>query len=323
MGLTRDNQEAVQVYRWVPGEDLTARRASLAADAVVEIGIKLGRAVALLHRHNIIHRDICPRNIVLDGESDPQALRPVLIDFGFARVVTASMNTTMVGEHLAPEVQSQRPQWTKKADVYGLGSSLLWLLHPASATKVEPILKLAVHESASDRISIDQFLDELTKLSIREHLDARRNKTWTDIMKAAGSDNSMPWFSEQLRKSQGSLLGLAMGFQPTTFGRFLGLSDFVNQVLEGCPSVVGSLKQLRTPQEGRSLDPVTTLWALRNHHVHAVDANYRETRASVEKFRKMKKERQQVHFLAGVKAVGDRCGLQSLTDVVALIVART
>ena len=175
MGLARDGHDAVQVYRWVPGEDLSKREHSLAAEAVIEIGIKLSRAVELLHRHNIVHRDICPRNIVLDNQSDSRSLRPVLIDFGFARLATTPMNTKIVGEHLAPEVQQPRPQWSKAADVYGLGSTLRWLLHPASAERVEPVLRLATAETTLDRVPIEQFLLELTGLSESEQLDAKRD----------------------------------------------------------------------------------------------------------------------------------------------------
>lgn len=316
MGLSRDGQEAVQVYRWVPGDDLVERKKSLAAEAVIEIGTKLSRAVALLHRHNILHRDICPRNIVLDSESDPESLRPVLIDFGFARLATTPMTTTIVGEHFAPEVQGKRPQWTKGADVYGLGSTLQWLLHPRATAKVKEVLRLATREATSERVSIEELRDEFTRLAESEHLEERRNGIWWDVVKAAGTDGNLPWFSAQLRKSRAELLSMAMGFQPTFLGRAGGLASFVNQVLEAHPGTRLSLKVLRrTPGIGDA-EAITTLWALRNQHAHAVDAEFEETRNVVARFKRRTVDGQRRHFYAGIDGVGRYCGLESLRAVV-------
>ena len=323
MGLARGGQEAVQVYRWVPGEDLSGRRASLAAEAVIELGTKLSRAVALLHRHNILHRDICPRNIVLDNESDTEALRPVLIDFGFARLATTPMNTALAGEHLAPEVQGKRPQWTKAADVYGLGSTLRWMAHPSAAGGgVMTVLEEATREATSERIAIERLLEEFSKLAESERLDERRNSIWGDIVAAAGPDGSLPWFSAQLRKSRADLLSLAMGFQPTLIGRSAGLASFVNQVLEGHPSNCLSLKRLRRAEGVGDGEAIATLWALRNRHVHAGDAGFEETRRLVGRFGKRTVGSQRRHFVAGVEAVGRSCGLKALRAVVECVLER-
>ena len=53
----------------------------------------------------------------------------MLIDFGFARLASMPMATAMAGEHFAPEVRGLRPFWSKAADVYGLASTLRWLLN--------------------------------------------------------------------------------------------------------------------------------------------------------------------------------------------------
>ena len=40
------------------------------------------------------------------------------------------MMTAMAGEHFAPEVRGLKPFWSKAADVFGLASTLRWVLNP-------------------------------------------------------------------------------------------------------------------------------------------------------------------------------------------------
>ena len=318
MGLSsRGNHDAVQVYRWVPGEDLSNHKEALSSDAVLEIGVRLSRAVRLLHRHNILHRDICPRNVVLDNESDPDCLRPVLIDFGFAKLASTPMHTELMGEHSAPEVRGPQPQWSKSADIYALSSTLKWLLQRRrdSASSLADLLDRALAESITERPSADRFLEELVRLSEDHRLDERRNQKWVAILKAAGQAASSPWFSAQLRKSKPELLGIAMGFQATPLERFAALAHFLNQVSEGHPQG-RSLKLLREKESQSQSDSVTTLWALRNHYSHAKGARFEETRTAVEEFRQLTRKVQLERFLKGARAVGQECGLSSLPAVV-------
>jgi serine/threonine protein kinase len=65
--------------------------------------IQLGRAIAYLHRQNWIHRDICPRNIIVDAEQQVK-----LIDFGLVVPNTepfrAPGNRTGTANYMAPEL---------------------------------------------------------------------------------------------------------------------------------------------------------------------------------------------------------------------------
>src|SRR6185436_9372532 len=134
-------------------------------DLVIDLGIKLCRAVVLIHRENILHRDICPRNIIVDG-SRGEEVRPVLIDFGFARLASMPMMTAMAGEHFAPEVRGLRPFWSKAADVYGLASTLRWILNPEGLqTGLLRVLEGATAERPEDRMSAEQLLSALEELS--------------------------------------------------------------------------------------------------------------------------------------------------------------
>ena len=109
-----DPTKAILVYRWIDGHDLSGRVGQLPPDIVVAMGSQLCRALALIHSRNILHRDIRPANIVLDDS----LMRPVLIDFGFARRVGVEMQTKLAGDYCAPEVRRDQPIWSKAADVY-------------------------------------------------------------------------------------------------------------------------------------------------------------------------------------------------------------
>ncbi len=84
----------------------------------------LARGVAHIHAHGVLHRDLKPDNILLDGEV------PRLADFGLAKVVgehTLTVTGTALGTpaYMAPEqIDSTRGEPGPWTDVYGLGAVL-------------------------------------------------------------------------------------------------------------------------------------------------------------------------------------------------------
>lgn len=113
-------------------------------------------ALALVHRHGLVHRDVKPSNIVLEGtsESAPLGQRAVLVDFGLARRVD-SHTLTMTGESpatpsYAPPEQLLGQDVDARADVFSLGVTLHDLLAARRPTErsqasagLEPIRELA------------------------------------------------------------------------------------------------------------------------------------------------------------------------------------
>src|SRR5205814_3614333 len=112
-----------QLGEVVRGKPIPLRRA-------VELVVKLARTVHHAHERGILHRDIKPGNILLDGSGEPN-----LTDFGLARLVETESNITNTMEvlgtpsYIAPEqAVGQTKQLTAATDVYGLGAVFYQLL---------------------------------------------------------------------------------------------------------------------------------------------------------------------------------------------------
>jgi len=115
---------------------------------VVRQGIRLARALAGLHAHGLVHRDVKPENVLLTHEGET-----VLADLGLAR---AASELTAIGFsgtpfYAAPEQWRQDAQLDGRADIYSLGVLLYELLalamplerghRPASRPQPLPLLR--------------------------------------------------------------------------------------------------------------------------------------------------------------------------------------
>src|SRR4029450_13993036 len=96
----------------------------------VQLMAKVARAVEYAHGHGILHRDLKPRNILLDGRGEP-----LVSDFGLAkwldanRDITKSLTTFGTPGYTAPEqAEGKATHLTPAADVYSLGAILFELL---------------------------------------------------------------------------------------------------------------------------------------------------------------------------------------------------
>jgi len=121
------------VQEWVEGDTLAARLRShgVTLKEAVAIASRIAAALAAVHAHGIVHRDVKPGNIILAG-GDPA--RSKLVDFGIARVQSSAGALTRTGEvlgtpsYMPPEQARGELKISAAADVWALGCVLYKML---------------------------------------------------------------------------------------------------------------------------------------------------------------------------------------------------
>lgn len=127
-GTLRDGRPYL-VMRYVEGEriDEDCRRRDLGPRAIVRLVLELCEAVEHAHARLVLHQDLKPSNILVDGEH-----RVHLLDFGIARLVESSDATGTEERFVTPGYSSPErvrgEPATTATDVFGLGVLLFELL---------------------------------------------------------------------------------------------------------------------------------------------------------------------------------------------------
>src|SRR3954467_4027062 len=108
---------------------------------VLDIGIKIASALDMALKHNLLHRDIKPGNILFNADGEPK-----LVDFGLARSPDVEPESASVTEgtpyYVAPE-KIKRERETFLSDMYSLGCALYHALTghvPFEAPTVEELV---------------------------------------------------------------------------------------------------------------------------------------------------------------------------------------
>ena len=113
---------------------------------VLDIGIKISSALDMALKHDLLHCDIKPGNILFDMDHEPK-----LVDFGLARKTDAEQEgaefTRGTPYYVAPEKIKREPE-TFLSDMYSLGATLYHAITgsvPFDAPTVEEVVMAQVH----------------------------------------------------------------------------------------------------------------------------------------------------------------------------------
>jgi signal transduction histidine kinase len=109
------------------GTSLAGLSKPLSVEDLIAIALQLARAVAGMHGRGVVHRDICPANIVIADNATP-----CLVDFGLATSAAPirpefTHPTEIVGTiaYLAPEQTGRTGRSVdQRADLYALGATM-------------------------------------------------------------------------------------------------------------------------------------------------------------------------------------------------------
>lgn len=113
---------------------------------VLDIGIKIASALDLMWKHNLLHRDIKPGNILFNADNEPK-----LVDFGLARRVDGPYEPEdavwATPYYVAPE-RVRRENETFLSDMYSLGGTLYHAITghvPFEAPTIDELVAAHVH----------------------------------------------------------------------------------------------------------------------------------------------------------------------------------
>ncbi len=119
--------------------------------AAVELGIEVAEALDYAHQEGVIHRDIKPGNLLLDGRG-----RVWVTDFGLARI-EADPGMTLTGDlvgtlrYMSPEqALANRVHVDGRTDIYALGATLYELL------TLEPVFNGKDKQTLLRQIAFDE-----------------------------------------------------------------------------------------------------------------------------------------------------------------------
>lgn len=158
-----DEEEGQQyiVMEYVKGNDLKTfirEKSPVSLELAVNIMSQILSAIDIAHRHNIIHRDIKPQNILITENNEVK-----ITDFGIAVVLSDTSLTqtnTLLGSvhYLSPE-QARGGSATVKSDIYALGVVLYELITGEVPYDGESAVSVA----------LKHFQEEFPR--VKEHLD--------------------------------------------------------------------------------------------------------------------------------------------------------
>ncbi|MDP3968601.1 MAG: serine/threonine-protein kinase [Nocardioides sp.] len=166
------------------------------------VGVQVAEALAYVHAHGVVHRDVKPGNVLIGADG-----RVKLADFGIARLMDDAVRHTRTGHaigtaaYLAPE-QVTGDKITGRTDVYALGLVLLEALtgkraYPGSPTEAAlarlnraPEIPVSLPPAWRDLITAATSLDPEDRPDAQEFAQRLRDQPTGPIPVARHDDDA-------------------------------------------------------------------------------------------------------------------------------------
>jgi putative two-component system response regulator len=192
------------VMEYVPGQDLeeyVLAQGPASVAKACDIVHQVASALAEAHRHHLVHRDIKPSNVRLTPEGQAK-----LLDFGLTRHFRSRLTEpgAILGtlEYIAPEQARDASTVDIRADIYGLGGTLYFLLtgqtpFPEEGSITEDLARRLTQPPPSLRAQQPDLPAELDAVVARMMAidQERRYQTPQEVMRAL-----LPFLKPELRE---------------------------------------------------------------------------------------------------------------------------
>jgi eukaryotic-like serine/threonine-protein kinase len=192
------------VMGYVDGESVAARirrRGPLPVEEARRIMMETADALSAAHAFSVIHRDIKPDNILLEGTRG----RVMVTDFGIAKALSATPQATLTGigvaigtpAFMSPEQAAGEREIDGRSDLYSLGVVTYQMLTgalPFNAPTVAGILMKQITEPAPDLRTKRPETPEDLALAVARCLEKDPESRWptADALRRALENRTIP-----------------------------------------------------------------------------------------------------------------------------------
>ncbi len=138
---------------------------------VLDVGIKIASALDTALKHDLLHCDIKPGNILFDADHEPK-----LVDFGLARKADAEHESAEFTRgtpfYVAPEKIKREPE-TFLSDMYSLGATLYHAITghvPFDAPTPEEVVQAHVYTPLTPANQVEPSISQATSDALSQSL---------------------------------------------------------------------------------------------------------------------------------------------------------
>ena len=161
------------------------KKGVLGVREAVSIAIQVAQGIDAAHKHNIVHRDIKPQNIIISKEGKVK-----VTDFGIARSASSNtINSSVMGSvhYISPE-QARGGYSDEKSDIYSFGITLYEMLTGRVPFEGDTTVAIALQHIQDEIVSPRQYVPEIPVsvekivLKCTQKRTERRYQNMTDLI---------------------------------------------------------------------------------------------------------------------------------------------